>query len=193
LEKNKLESLIKEREEEEINGPPPPSQPPSFSSPQQPRTMPTRTANTGFSSTRSYDGDDDNDLLEIYDRAVGYSSGSSNQFSASSSSSSSSSSFGHPANYSNSNTTDYSEDYEAEPMDNRGPNQQRINAGTSYGGEVVDDDFSTYNAPVDGAEVRALSPSQRPPPRQRRDLTSTTWLIPGAKRGGEPVYHSIRR
>lgn len=42
-------------------------------------------------------------------------------------------------------------------MDNRGSNQQRINAGTSYGGEVVDDDFSTYNAPVDGAEVRALS------------------------------------
>lgn len=114
--------------------------------------MPTRTANTGSSSSRSsYDVDDDNDLLEIYDRAVGYSSGSA------SSSSSSSSSFGHPANYSNSNTTDYSEDYEAEPMDNRGSNQQRINAGTSYGGEVVDDDFSTYNAPVDGAEVRALS------------------------------------
>lgn len=161
LEKNKLESLIKEREEEECNGPPPPSQPPSFSSPQQPRTMPTRTAYTGSSSSRSsYDGDDDNDLLEIYDRAVGYSSGSSNQFSASSSSSSSSSSFGHPANYSNSNTTDYSEDYEAEPMDNRGSNQQRINAGTSYGGEVVDDDFSTYNAPVDGAEAPSAEENQ---------------------------------
>lgn len=153
-EKASIESLIQQREEEteDIPGPPPPSQKPplirqssqySQSSFQPPRpTKPT-------TNPARYDGPDD-DIVGIYDRAMGGDYGSNNFGSASSSMQSS---YDHPADP-NSDYNDQYYDDDVQVVDHAAaPNQRQA----SFGADVVDDDFSSYNVPAEGADVRAPS------------------------------------
>jgi len=124
-----------EKEESLLDCPPPTSFP--LSPLRTKAATPAPIVASSISSSLPFENDD---IVEIYDRAAGYNY--SNE-----------SSFKHPTNNSprHMHTNDDGADNEVEVLGLF--SKQRNTSDTSYGDEVVDEDFSTYITPPEEDEV----------------------------------------